>query len=201
MDTKNFYNELYSHQNNAFGKTDPFIQDMLEYKSQGTVLDLGAGEGRNALFLASKGFDVTAVDLSEIAIEKIKKSSDLQGIKIQAFVQDLNSFEFAKNFDVITSSYVFHLLNAEAALDLIANIKLHTAEKGLNILTVFTKDGDFFRNNPYTDKFYALTGELSNLYSDWNILKYEEKLSRAFQKRPDGSPMFNIAARIIAQKP
>jgi tellurite methyltransferase len=45
------------------------IVEILKYKRLGTVLDLGAGKGRNALFLAKKGFDVVGVDKSPEAIK------------------------------------------------------------------------------------------------------------------------------------
>ena len=82
----------------------------------------------------------------------------------------------------------------------IEKIQKHTDPDGLNAITVFTKNGDFYKKNPQTDNFYPDANELKELYSDWEILEYEEVQSKAFQKNLDGSPMFNIAAELLARK-
>ena len=51
------------------------VYDILKYKNSGTVLDLGAGFGRHSLFLAHKGFIVTAVELVQDKLEKIKENA------------------------------------------------------------------------------------------------------------------------------
>ena len=67
-------------------------------------------------------------------------------------------------------------------------------------ITAFTPDGDFFRSNPATDKFYPNEEELKNLYADWEILQCEEAESRALKKKLDGSSMLNTVARLLAKK-
>ncbi len=48
----------------------PFLGQELNGVAPGTVLDLGAGEGRNTLWLAERGWRVTAVDFAEVALER-----------------------------------------------------------------------------------------------------------------------------------
>lgn len=76
----------------------------------------------------------------------------------------------------------------------------HTNEEGLNTITTFTENGDFYRNNPDSGNFYPKEGELKELYAGWEILEYEEVEDQAFAKKPDGSPMMNVSARLIARK-
>jgi hypothetical protein len=57
MTIENFYNNLFKNNETLFGlKPLNIVEDILQFKQQGSVIDLGAGEGRNALFLAQKGF-------------------------------------------------------------------------------------------------------------------------------------------------
>ncbi len=64
----------------------------------------------------------------------------------------------------------------------------------------FTKEGDFASQEKNKGKFYPALGELRNLYNDWEIVDYSEENSRAKATKPDGSPMFNIAAQVLARK-
>ena len=66
------FDEQYKKEKCLWGlKPIPIVKSLLKYKSFGKVLDLEAGEGRNSIFLAGKGFDVTAGDLSEPGIQKL----------------------------------------------------------------------------------------------------------------------------------
>ena len=55
----------------SYGNPTDLIRKITDILPNGTVLDLGAGDGRHALYLASQGFEVTAVDLSEAGLEKL----------------------------------------------------------------------------------------------------------------------------------
>lgn len=69
---KPFWEDTYSDMNaSTFGGPSQEIRDIASQLPTGSrVLDLGSGEGRNALFLAERGFDVTAVDISEAGIRR-----------------------------------------------------------------------------------------------------------------------------------
>lgn len=68
----------------AFGEPAKTVQRLAELLPSGTVLDLGAGDGRNALYLAEKGFAVKAVDLAEAGIAKLKRLAKKRGLIIQS---------------------------------------------------------------------------------------------------------------------
>ena len=63
--------------------------------ARGTAIDLACGAGRNALYLAERGWAVTAVDGSEKAIELVQERSAVRGLEIQTKVADLTSPNFA----------------------------------------------------------------------------------------------------------
>lgn len=58
----------------------------------GPVLSLSEGEGRNAVFLASRGLEVLGVDLSDVALEKANQLARSQGVTIQTLVADLATY-------------------------------------------------------------------------------------------------------------
>ena len=200
--TKEHYNKIYSENEVTFGggKPERVAADVLKYRDSGIVLELGAGEGRNSLYLASKGFDVTAVDLSEVGVEKIRKTATSRDISLKTEVADIREYEIGGTFDVLISTFVLHHLSREEALRVIKMMQEHTSLDGLNAVALFTKEGDFFKEDPATSNFYLELGELKMLYDGWGILEYSEENGKAFAKRPDGTQKENIAARIVARK-
>lgn len=199
---KKHYDQLYLSEKVVFGKGRPtdVVEELLKHTQTGTVLDIGGGEGRNAIFLAQKGFEVEVIDLSKSGIEKIDKKTKKLSLNIKTKVQDITEEHISNYYDVLISSYMLHHLSKNDGLDLIEDMKKHTKNSGFNVISTFTKEGDFFRDKPDTNLFYPALGEIKQLYKDWNILDYKEDERRARQKRPDGSPMFNIASLLIAQK-
>ena len=202
-ETKDNYNQLYSDNEITFGggKAEYIVRDVLKYKKEGSVLEIGAGEGRNSLFLAAQGFDVEAIDISDKGIGKLQKTAEKQGLKIKTEVIDIRSSFPDKNYDIIASTFVLHHLLRQEGLAVIGQIKDQTNPGGINVIASFTKEGDFYNDNPNTDKFYLDIGELKELYKDWEVLEYSEERGIAFQKKDDGSPMFNVSAKLLARKP
>lgn len=91
----NFWNERYGTEDFFYG-TEPndFLRAHAEKIPQGgRVLCLAEGEGRNALYLASLGYQVTAVDQSAVGLEKMEKRALTRGLRIQAVVADLSNFK------------------------------------------------------------------------------------------------------------
>ncbi|KAA0560125.1 methyltransferase domain-containing protein [Bacillus sp. CH30_1T] len=76
------------------------IQTLVDYTAlvkEGKVLDLGIGEGRNALYFANKGFEVVGIDISETAIKRSLTAAKEIGVTIKAEVKDLTSFQIEEN--------------------------------------------------------------------------------------------------------
>lgn len=196
-----FYDKIYSENKDPFGtEPDPLVKTVLDYLQTGDVIEFGAGEGRNSLFLASKGFRVKATDISPVALSKIKEKARERNVSLETENVDITRLELTESYDLIISTFTLHHLTREQALAFLENIKEHARPRGFIIITSFTKNGDFYRNNPKTDRFYLSENELRSLFSDCEILTYLEKEGKALAKKADGSPMFNVFAGIIARK-
>jgi cyclopropane fatty-acyl-phospholipid synthase-like methyltransferase len=109
-----FWNERYSGDDLAYGEApNEFLSSMAErLPMSGDALDIGAGEGRNALFLASRGLNVLAVDQSDAGMQKAQRLAGERGLALRTQVADLQEFDAERNsFDVISSIFV-HLPRA-----------------------------------------------------------------------------------------
>lgn len=89
----------------------------IEGRKPGTALDIGMGQGRNALYLATQGWAVTGVDLSDVAVDQARTSAADRGVKLSAVVSDVDAFDFGhERWDLITSVYM-HAWHRRSATD------------------------------------------------------------------------------------
>lgn len=105
---KSFWDERYSGYEFAYG-TNPnlFLKDQLVNLNPGKILLPGEGEGRNAVYAAVAGWQVTAFDQSEVAKLKTHKLAAKFKVQIDYQVCDQEHFEFEENyFDCIAFIYV-----------------------------------------------------------------------------------------------
>jgi SAM-dependent methyltransferase len=101
------WDERYRRRGFVFPKgPHPFLKKNLRLLPKGRALDLAAGEGRNAIFLAEKGFEVDAVDISEVALKKARQWARAKGLRIRTFVADLDTYSIdEEGYDVIANFY------------------------------------------------------------------------------------------------
>lgn len=87
------WDRRYSEPGYAYG-TEPndFLVSVVDHLPCGRALCIGEGEGRNAAYLARRGFEVTAVDASAVGLGKAKQLAERHGVEISAVVSDLADF-------------------------------------------------------------------------------------------------------------
>ncbi len=101
------WDQRYAEEGFAYG-TEPngFLAEVAPGLPRGRVLSLAEGEGRNAVFLASLGFEVHAVDQSAVGIEKTRRLAKERGVTVHAEVGDLATYPIAPgSFDGIVSIF------------------------------------------------------------------------------------------------
>ncbi len=84
------------------------VEDRLADRRPGVGLDLACGEGRNAIWLASKGWQMTAVDFSAVALQRGREQSD----RIEVIEADVRTWEPDRRYDLILVAYL-HLVVEE----------------------------------------------------------------------------------------
>ena len=101
------WNERYNTKEYAYG-TEPntFLAANFAHLPKGRVLSLAEGEGRNAVFLAQQGYAVTAVDGSQVGLDKAQALADARGVAVELVCADLADFELGVNaWDAIVSIF------------------------------------------------------------------------------------------------
>jgi tellurite methyltransferase len=140
-------------------------------QSGARVLDLGCGEGRHAIYLARRGFEVTAIDISKAAIRKLSRLADEAGIRVRALHTDMREYAFVELFDLIVAHGSLHLIARNAWTKVIGEMKAHTRHGGHNIVAVFT---DKLPSPDDLEPFHVglfREGELYDHYRDWDIIE------------------------------
>ncbi len=88
--------------------TDPnrFLPPEVEGLDPGRALDVACGEGRNSVWLATRGWDVTGVDFSSVALEKAARLADENGVEVTWVCGDVTDSVVAGSFDLVIVFYL-----------------------------------------------------------------------------------------------
>ena len=166
----------------------------------GKTLDLGCGNGRNSLYLAANGFDVTAWDKNVASIDNIESIKAKEGIaNLQTAIQDLNSLRFDGEYDFILSTVVLMFLQPETIPGLIDNMQRCTKPGGYNLIVAAMDTEDYPCNVGFP--FAFKTGELSGYYAGWEQLKYNEDVGELHRTDAQGNRIKLRFATLLARKP
>lgn len=172
-DSKSAWDAKYNRPTFIFGKRPAdFLAENYHYLPfEGTVLDMGMGEGRNAVFLAQKGFKVTGIDISSVAVKKANLLAKEYGVKIKGVVASLKDYKIAPgSFDaIICFYYVDH--------SLLEKIKSWLRPGGVLIYEAHTLRQKKLASHSHdpVDNFLK-EQELIKMFPGMRVLKYEEPL-------------------------
>jgi SAM-dependent methyltransferase len=90
-----------------------FLVTEVEGLNPGAALDVGCGEGRNAVWLAEQGWRVTGVDFSDVGLDKARRLADARGVDVEWVLADLRSYQPAEEaYDLAVVLYL-HLPASE----------------------------------------------------------------------------------------
>jgi len=186
-DFKNRFNQKYTKNSDSFGsKPLPIVKKAMKYVSSGEALDLGAGNGRNTLFLLSNSFKVTSVDSSEEGLKLLEEKVGTKE-KLTTILSDVRKFQTENTYDIVLAIGLLHFLSKEEGNTLIKNMQKWTRIGGLNV--VGAKMTQNFANDlPHVFE----KNELRKYYekSDWEIKEYtENKVAFLIAKKIGGIKM------------
>lgn len=88
------------------GEPNQFVSGYLGDIPPGDAIDLGAGEGRNAVWLAQRGWDVTAVDFSAVGLAKARRMAFDAQVELATVAMDVESFRPSRPVDLVLLSYL-----------------------------------------------------------------------------------------------
>lgn len=135
------------------------------------VLEIGCGEGKDAVFLAKNGYLVSAFDAAENGLEKARSLAEQHGVKVDFFKADVLDYRPDATFDIVFSSGALHYIPRKLRGEVISSLKEHTAVGGIHAVNVFV-DKPFIAPAPDREPVEIErgnwhSGELQGLYCDW----------------------------------
>jgi tellurite methyltransferase len=131
------------------------------------VLELGCGEGRDCVFFAGCGYDVTGVDVSAAGLRKGAHLARRAGVEVRWVHADAARYLPATEFDCVYSCGAIHYVPRRKRARLLARMKSATSASGVHAHLVFTDRAIYVERRERIDYFVA--GELRASYEDWAI--------------------------------
>ncbi len=160
---RSMWNEAYRKAIGFKQTANQHLINTVKGRKPGTALDIAMGQGRNAVFLATKGWKVTGVDISDEGIRVAKEAATKARVKLTTVQADNQTYDFGKDkWDLVT------LIYAGDDPVLIDKIKTGIKKGGLFVVEFFHKDTTAGSGvGGFKD------GELATAFTGWKILKDE----------------------------
>ncbi|WP_281890002.1 methyltransferase domain-containing protein [Paenibacillus sp. YYML68] len=162
------------------------------------LIDIGCGEGKDAVFFARNGYAVTAFDITDAGVEKTRRLAERVGVHVDVFKADILQYRFEEPYDIVFSSGVLHYMKPELREEIFANYKRYTAPNGLHVFNVFVNKPFIApppEKEPHAYKWHS--GELLAHYRDWLI---EDSAELVFDCHSSGVPHQHAMATVMARK-
>jgi rhodanese-related sulfurtransferase len=168
-----------------------FLVEHFDLLPRGLALDLAMGEGRNAIYLATRGYDVDGVDANPHVVERARTAARKLGAPIRAIVGNVEDGTYIIPIETYDLIVVFNYLHRPVIKD----IKDGVVPGGGVIYQTYTEDQARF-GRPKNPDHLLKPGEIKEAFADWEILRYRELIGPA---RKDGKN--RAIAGIVARKP
>ncbi len=160
------------------------------------VLELGSGEGRDCLFFAEQGFDVTGVEISEAGLAKAVRAARERDLRVRWVQADMADVPLQTAFDLVYSCGAIHYVPREKRQEFFARLKALSPPAGLQAHIVFTDRHIYREKGEVID--YFTPDELQRLFAGWLIRDREQRMIPCAQ---DGHPHEHSVEQIIAEAP
>lgn len=190
------FNRLYSTGTGAFTREpNAFLARTVEGLAPGTALEVSMGEGRNGVYLATKGWKVSGFDPAEEGLTVARRNAQKLGVSINAVNATYETFDFGRDrWDLIFFCYAFAPLSDP---ELVARVR--TALKPGGLVLFEHPMGDPQQPEHPHDRFNALL----KAFADFRILFYEDTtgISDWQQSSVDRLRDHRRIVRLLARKP
>ncbi len=166
-----YWDERYRNRREAERQPANFLVRHVDLlPRRGRALDVAMGTGRNALYLASLGYEVTGIDVSPLAVERCRQTAEDRGLRIEAVCANLESYPLLREtYSVVANLYY---LDRELCTSLVAALR----PCGVLVFETFTQGQMQFGWGPRDDEFLLRSGELSELFPELEVLAYREEI-------------------------
>lgn len=168
---KEFWNERFSNEEFVYGKEpNSFFKEEVDKLEPGRLLLIGEGEGRNAVYAASNGWDVYAFDWSEVGKRKAEKFAEERNVSINYKVQELQNFTPEENYYDAAAIIFVHL---EEDLREKVHQKILNALKPGGVIIVEVYEKEQIKYNSGGPKSLDLLYSLEELFADFQDMNFQ----------------------------
>ena len=163
---KTRWDSKYDTNKFIFGKRPiRFLVNNFHLLPKGRTLDIAMGEGRNGVYLATKGFDVVGVDISEKGLQKAHQLANELNTQIETRVVDLENYQLEKNaYDLVICTYYLQRDLFPQMMD---------AVKPGGMVLVETYNMDYLNYSQFNKNYLLKTNELLEVFKDFKIIRYQ----------------------------
>jgi SAM-dependent methyltransferase len=156
-----FYDKIYAQGPRFNPQPNRLLVEAASLRAPGNALDVGMGQGRNALYLAKKGWQVTGFDVSRVGLEQAREQGRKLRLPLEAVLCGDEEFDFGREqWDMIAIIYALEKRSVRRAREALKQGGLLVVESGRKV----------GKGMPFEYE----TGELRRLLPGFRILKYEE---------------------------
>jgi 2-polyprenyl-3-methyl-5-hydroxy-6-metoxy-1,4-benzoquinol methylase len=126
------YDKLYGETRDALGPPAAATVDFFDQyeRRNAPVLDVGCGQGRDAVFIARRGQRVVGVDLSANGIRDLRAVAEPERLAVEAIVADIEDDTPSGAFDVILIDRTLHMLTRDAQFSVLSTLLDHVSQNG-----------------------------------------------------------------------
>ena len=197
------FSELYKNDEYYWGTepTDFCYQILAKYPPVRymRLLEIGCGEGRDAVFFARNGYDVTAYDLAPAGIRKTEQLAARHRVPVTAFCEDMLTFYPKEDYDIVYASRSLQYLKPSLRQEFFERYKKSTKPGGLHAFMVFVEKPHVSSAPDTEENVYLMrSGEIFTYYYDWDFLVFEEKI---IDCNSSGIPHRHCVNLMLAVKP
>lgn len=189
-DAAAFWDERYRERGGIpeSGPAAFLIENLGLLPAGGRALDIAMGAGRNALLLAERGYDVTGIDVSPVAVERCRQAASQRGLRVDAICADMESYTLPEaEYDIVLNFYYLQR-------DLCPAIERALRPGGTLVFETFTTEQRRFGWGPSQDEYLLRPGELRELFPLLEMLVYREAVTESERGR-------KAVAWLVARKP
>lgn len=170
MGNKEYWDEKFqSRSDNPLNPESSLVENIIYFK-KGTVLDIACGDGRNALFLLDKGFEVTGVDFSEKALERLKIFAERKNYLVNTIQADLSKSDSLEDIGIFDNIVINHYRLGRSQL---MNIKEHISEGGILFISGFGYNENINSKIRKEDMIESI--DFQGMDNFFELVKYEER--------------------------
>jgi cyclopropane fatty-acyl-phospholipid synthase-like methyltransferase len=147
-----------------------------------TVLELGCGTGTNAIELARRGNQVTAVDLVDLPIELAREKAQRAGVRIDFRVGDVTKLDLGGPYDVLFDSGLYHGMRTRNLAGFLKTLE-RVSRRGTRWLCLAGNAREALEGGPPTVREEDFRGELGALFNFLDVREF------SFDRREDFRPL------------